>query len=218
MLRDELFQLQDIEYKKFHSRLCKTKYEIIGVRLPLLRKLVSKYKDDLDNIGNKYYEEVMLQGFIISSQKKDCEKVFKQVDEFIPKIDNWAICDSFSGGLKITNKNKEFVWNYLKKYYNSNKEFELRFLLDMLIDYFLEEKYLDDIIKIINNIDSDYYYVKMGVAWLISFIYIKYPIYMKEKFNELKVTDWVYNKSIQKIIESNRISKEEKEILRKMKK
>lgn len=222
MIRKRLFELQDLKYKQVHSNLCPNNDNIIGVRVPVLKKiakdLYNQDKDILRKIGNLYYEEVMLQGLIISLSTKSVEERIKLVENFVPKIDNWAICDTFCSSLKINKKEKSIYWDFLKKYYKSNKEFEIRFLLVMLLDHYLEENYIDEICNIIRNIHNDCYYVKMAKAWLISIMYIKYPQYTLEQLDKLNLDSWTYNKSIQKIIESKRVGIEQKKYLIQKKK
>lgn len=141
-----LFTLQDINYKKFYSRLCPGINNIIGVRVPILRKyakqLLREYNMEflIDNIGNDYYEEIMLQGMIIGLYNdSNIEIILKYIKSFVPKIDNWAICDVFCSGLKITNKNKVMMWDFLQQYIVSDKEFEIRFAIVMILDYYIEE-------------------------------------------------------------------------------
>lgn len=222
MIREKLFELQDLKYKNFHSNLCPNNDNIIGVKVPILKKFARElYKEDkevLTKIGDTYYEEVMLQGLVIAISTEPVDKKINLIENFIPKIDNWAVCDTFCSSLKIIKKEKDIYWDFLKKYYESDKEFEIRFLLVMLLDYYLEEMYLERICNIIRNINNNDYYVKMAKAWLISIMYIKYPQYTLEKLDKLNLDSWTYNKSIQKIIESKRISLPEKEYLKKLKK
>ncbi len=216
-IRDELFELQDIKYKEFHKKLCPTKKEIIGVKIPVLKYYAKKlYKDDKDvlkKIGNKYYEEIMLKGLLITIMKEPIDKKITQIKKFVNKIDNWAICDVFCSSLKIKNNEKETFFDYLKEYYNSKEEFKLRFLIVMLLDHYLEDEYIDEVFKIINNIDSDKYYVNMAIAWLLSIAFIKYRDKTLLQIEKTR-NDWIYNKAIQKIIESKRVSIEDKEFLK----
>lgn len=217
-VRERLFELQDIKYREFHCRLCPTKKEIIGVKIPVLKKLSKElYKEDkqiLSKIGNEYYEEIMLQGLIIALSKEPLDKRINLIKQFVTKIDNWSVCDVFCSSLKIKNSEKKIYFDFLKIYYKSKKEFELRFLVVMLLDYFLEEEYLDAVFKIINEIRSEKYYVNMAVAWLLSVAFIKYRDKTLSELSMLKIEDWTYNKAIQKIIESKRVSDEDKEYLK----
>lgn len=221
-ITDKLFELQDLKYKEFHSRLCPNNKNIIGVKIPVLRKLSKQlYKEDkniLSKLGNEYYEEVMLQGMIISLLTISVEEKLEMIEGYVLKIDNWAICDIFCSSLKIKTKDKYKYWNFLKKYYDSNSEFEIRFLIIMLLDHFLEEEYLNEICDIIKNIANRDYYVKMAIAWLLSVMYIKFPTFMLENFDKLNLDKWTYNKTIQKIIESSRVDKEVKLKLKELKK
>lgn len=222
-VRRKIFELADSDYKEFHSKLCPNTNNIVGVRVPILRnyaKELSKgdFIEYLENAENDYYEEIMLQGMIIGIAKMDIEERLKYIKKFIPKIDNWAICDTFCAGLKFVNRNREIVWQFLQKYINSKKEFELRFAIVMILDFYITDEYISDVINILDSIKHEGYYVKMAVAWAISIAYIKYPKITMKYLENNKLDDFTYNKALQKIIESYRVSNEEKEILKKMKK
>ena len=225
-IRKELFDMQDEKYKKFHSGLCPNNDNIIGVRIPNLRKLARKIakqenvEEYIKNAYNKYYEEVMLQGLVIGYAKIDIKQIIKLLDIFVPKIDNWAVSDSSISGFKFTKKNIEIMWEYINKYINSDKEFEARFSIIMMLDYYLNDAYIDKVIDKINsiqNIVNKMYYEKMAIAWLISVMYVKYKDKTKEFLKNNNLDDFTYNKALQKIIESNRVSKEEKEQIKKLK-
>ena len=226
-IKEKLTELADEKYKEFHSKLCPNTDNILGVRVPILRnyakELSKNYTTDelLKNIDNQYYEEIMLQGMIIGlSKEKDFEVIKKHIKDFVPKIDNWAICDVFCAGLKITKKYKEDMWDFIQTYLKSKNEFYLRFAIVMILDFYIEEEYLERNFEIFNNVRSDKYYVQMAIAWAISICLIKYYDktikYLKSK--ECKLDNFTYNKSLQKAKESFRISKEQKEELQKMKK
>lgn len=225
-IKQELIQMSDSKYKSFHSNLCPGINNILGIRVPVLReyakKLIKKYSFEelINNIDDEYYEEIMLQGMLIGLNSKENFNVIKKyIEDYISKIDNWAICDTFCAGLKIINKNKESMWDFINQYLDSDKEFYLRFAIVIILDYYIEEKYLEEIFRIFNNIQSEYYYVKMAIAWAISISLIKYYDktinYLK---NNSKIDKWTYNKSLQKAIESYRITKDQKELLKNMKK
>ena len=221
-IRERLFLLQDLKYQEFHSKICPKVDNIIGVKVPELKKLAKElYKEDkeiLYNIQDKYYEEIMLQGLIISLTVCNIDKKKELIDNFVHKINNWAVCDVFCSNLRLKKDEKQAIWNFLKKYYESKSEFETRFLIIMLLDHFLDEEHLDDICNIIENIKLDKYYVKMAKAWLLSIMYIKYPKYTLDKLNVIDLDNWTYNKTIQKIVESKRVPDSDKICLRKLKK
>lgn len=224
-IKEKLFELSDEKYKEFHGGLCPGTENIIGVRVPVLRKYAQElfkkeeWKQTIEEIDNEYYEEIMLQGMLIGQAKnEDINTILKYVEKYVPKIDNWAICDIFCAGLKITKKYKKEMWNFIQKYLKSDKEFEIRFAIVMILDYYIDEEYLKEDFKIFDNIKHEGYYVKMAVAWAVSICLIKYYEDTTEYLKKSKIDNWTYNKAIQKAIESYRISDEKKQQLRKMKK
>lgn len=219
-IRARILALADEKYKEFHSGLCPNTKNIVGVRVPVLRNYAKElakqdWRTYLENAQDEYYEEVMLQAMVIGLAKMPIEEKLQQIKKFVPKIDNWAVCDVACAGFKV--KEKEQLWKLIKTYQNSKKEFELRFMLVMMLDHFVEEKYLQSIFSTIDTIKNDEYYVQMAVAWLLSVLYVKFP---KETLAYLKTTtidNFTFNKAIQKMIESYRVSKEDKEMLRTLK-
>ncbi len=221
-IRKRIFELAEPKYKEFHSKLCPGTNNIIGVTVPNLRKLAKElskeYKTNLEKIGNDYYEEIMLQGMIIGLAKMEYEERLEYLTNFIPKINNWAVCDVTCSGLKFIKNNKKNFLEFLKKYLKSEKEFELRFAIVILLDYYIEDDYIDEVLNIIDNISHEGYYVKMAQAWAISICYIKQSKKTMQYLKQSKLDDFTYNKAIQKIRESYRVTDKEKEMLKKMKK
>lgn len=223
-IRQELIKLADDKYRSFHSNLCPGVENILGVRLPLLRKLAKSlskeedYYNYLNNGDTKYYEEIMIEGLIIGYLKTDNENRFNYIKNFIPKIDNWAICDSFCNNLKFTKKNINEVWNFILPYTSSENEFDIRFAIVMMLNFYIIEDYIDDVLNTLNNINHDGYYVKMAVAWAVSYAYIDFPQKTLAFLKNNNLDNFTYNKSLQKIIESTRVSKEDKDLMRSLKK
>lgn len=222
-IKEKLLELADQKYKEFHSGLCPGTDNIIGVRVPVLRnyakELGKEYEINelLKQIDNQYYEEIMLQGMLIGLAKQDFDTMQNQIEEFVPKIDNWAVCDVFCAGLKATKKRKEEMWHFIQKYLLSDQEFEIRFGVVMILDYYIEQDYLEKDFKIFDSITSQAYYVQMAVAWAISIALIKFYDETIQYLNTANLDDFTYNKAIQKAIESYRITDEKKQILREMK-
>ena len=219
----ELFEKQDLKYKEFHSSLCPNVDKIIGVRVPLLRQMAKEiamenYKEFLENTQDEYYEELLLQGLVIGYAKISIEETFKYLEKFVPKINSWAVCDTTCSNLKITKKYMEQMWEFLEKYINSKNEYEIRFALVMYLNYYLTEDYIDEILQKVDKITNREYYVQMAIAWLISFAYIKQKDKTEKYLQENKLDQFTQNKSIQKIRESFRVSKEDKEKLIQYKK
>ena len=221
VIREKIFSLADEKYKEFHSGLCPNTNNIVGVRVPILRNYAKElvkegFEKNYNKIQTEYYEEIMLKGMMIGLEKMDIDTKLTYIKEFIPYIDNWAVCDIFVAGLKI--KEKEKFYNFIQKYLENNKtEFEIRFGLVSLLDYFIDKEHIQQIFKITDKIKRDEYYIEMAIAWLISICYIKFPKETEEYLNNNKLSDFAYNKSIQKIIESTRVDEKVKNKLRKMK-
>lgn len=223
-IRKELLELKDEEYGKFQKKLCPdTNLEIIGIRIPKLRNLAKElaeedYKYYLNSIENKYFEEILLEGFIIGYCKIDIYEKLELIKEFVPKIDSWSITDTFCPTLKIKEKDLEKVWDFIMPYLKSNKEFEVRFAIIMMLDYYITDQYVDEVIECLDKVDNEGYYAKMAVAWTLAEIGIKYyDKLIKYLKGNNKLDTFTYNKTLQKLRESYRISSEQKEELKKMK-
>ena len=213
-IREYLEQNIDKEYLKFQSSLNVS--NMLGVRSPKLLE-IAKYaiKDnsyiDFINEEHKYHEENIIHMYILSLIK-DKELVHKELDRIVPKIDNWAFCDSLNK-LKIIDKNREYFYDLIEKYKKSNKEFEIRFVIIMLLSHYVCDNYIDDIIKIIEEVNNSYYYTKMAIAWLLCELMIKYRTKLLEYLKSSNLDDFTINKGIQKMRESFRVSDSDKEYL-----
>ena len=215
-----LLSLQDIKYKEFHSSLVlNSKYEIIGIRAPIMRDITKKIakgniEEFLEYAQNKYYEEVMIQGLVISHIKD--EKIFyKYFKKFINKIDNWAICDSFCNSIKIVRKHEKKYFKEAIKMALNEKEFKSRSGLVMILNHFISNDKLSAIFETLNKIQSNKFYINMAEAWLICEMYIKFPQETKEFLKSNNLNKFTQNKAISKIHDSYRVTKEEKEQLQK---
>ena len=223
-IRKKLKELSEKDYQKFSASLLPNIDNVLGVRLPILRKLAKEILKDKDcekflkSTKFKYMEEYMLQGMVIGLLKKPIDDVLLYVKNFIPSIDNWSVCDSFCCGFKITNDNLDTVFDFLQPYFKSKNEYEIRFAYVMLLNYYLQDEYIDRVFKLVDEFDDDRYYSRMAVAWLVSIAYIKYPNKTEKYLKKSKLDTWTYNKSIQKICESLKADKTTKEKLKLLKK
>ena len=221
-IQKELFSLQDKKYMKFLSKLTPNVPEdtIIGVRIPEIRKLAkklvknNKYEDFLKELPHKYYDENLLHGAIIS-ENKDFENCIELLDNFLPFIDNWAVCDTISP--KIFKKHKKELIEKIKKWSQSDKTYTCRFGVEMLMTHFLDEDFKKEYLEMVANIHSEEYYVKMVVAWFFATALAKQWDYAVIYLENNKLDVWVHNKTIQKARESLRISLEKKEYLKGLK-
>ena len=218
-----LKSIQDIKYKEFHSSLVlNSKYEMIGIRVPIMRDIAKKIaNNDIEGFlryaQDKYYEEVMIQGLVIS-HIKDEEKFYKHFQNYVSKIDNWALCDSFCSSIKIVRKYEEKYFKEAIKMSLNKTEFTSRVGLVMILNHFINKGNLNDIFDTLNKIQSDKFYINMAEAWLLCEMYIKYPKETKDFLKKNSLNKFTQNKAISKIHDSYRVSMEEKELLNKFRK
>ena len=222
-IRKELEKQADKKFQKFTAALIPNIDNVLGVRTPILRKMAKELYKSGEYTGmfetpSKYMEENMLKGMIIGLFKKPAKEVLSYVKDFVPTIDNWAVCDCFCCSLKMTRDNLALVWDFIQSYFKSEKEFEIRFAYVMLLNYYLVDDYVDKVLKLIDEFRDDRYYSKMAVAWLVSICYIKYPDKTEKYLKKSKLDNWTFNKSIQKICESLKVEKKTKVFLKELKK
>ena len=222
-IRQRLEELTDEKYRKFHQRLCNGKESILGVKMPQLEALakeivVTDWREYLGRASDASYEEIQLQGMVIGFAKDaSLEEYFGYLADFIPKIDNWAICDITCAKLKRTKKCQKEMWEFLDSYFYSGEEFKIRFALVMYLDYFLTEDYLEKVLIRTEEVTHNGYYVKMAVAWLLQTAFVKNRDVTLEHLKTTKIDDFTYNKALQKLRESLRVSEEDKKMLLHMK-
>ena len=206
----ELLQLEDPTYKEFNFKIIFTNYEKIGIRVPLLKELAKKIgKEDaisfLKVVKNTYYEEVLLEGFVISTIK-DIDTALPYFDSYIKKIDNWALCDCVISSMKIVKSNRKVFFRKIKQYLKSKKEYIVRVGLVLLLCYYIDDEYIDSIFSLCNHVKIDTYYVNMANAWLISECFLKYKKKTLDFLKENELNKFTQNKAISKIRDSYRAS------------
>ena len=211
--------MKDEKYLDFNSKLInQNDYPVIGIRVPQLRDYARKLMKDntMPSFKDKYHEEVLVHGFCIALYKCDFKEKIELIDDYLPLINTWDICDGFVSSLKDIKKNKETYYPYIEKYLYTDKEFYQRYGFVVLMDYYLEEKYLKDIFKYLKKVKYNGYYSKMGAAWLLSYCFIRYYDETISYINKNKLDEFVLNKGIQKALESYRIDDYKKDELRKI--
>ena len=219
---EELFKMQDKKYQEFQSKLIPTRSSdtIIGVRTPELRKYAKElvknnnYIDFVRKLPHKYFDENQLHAFIIS-EIKDYENCIEYINHFLPFVDNWATCDQMSP--KIFKKNHEKLLKEIKIWIKSKDTYTLRFGIGMLMQHFLDEDFKPEYLEWVAKIKSDEYYVNMMISWYFATALAKqYEIAIPYIENK-KLDTWCHNKTIQKSLESLRITPEQKDYLRSLK-
>ncbi len=217
-----LFEMQDKDYALFQGKLVPNIESklIIGVRVPLLRKFAKELIKEngqegfLQEVPHKYYDENMLHAILLS-EMKDYGDCIKRVNEFLPYVDNWAVCDISSP--KVFKKNKDDLLNEIYKWSKSEKTYTCRFGLGMLMSFFLDGDFKEEYLKLPANIKSEEYYINMMIAWFFTTALTKQWEYTLPYIEEGRLATWVHNKTIQKARESYRIDKEKKEYLSSLK-
>lgn len=203
----------------------KIKVTKFGISIPELKKFAKKiakdnYKYFLDNNDFETYELRLLHAFVLGYAKDDIDVLLKYFEDFVVYVEDWAVNDSLCQSFKIARKYPDRVWNYLMKYQDTTKEFESRIVSVMLLSHYLNDEYIERVFKVLDRLNADDYYSQMGIAWAIATIMGKYPDicleYLKSKNCGLNKS--TYNKSLQKIRESLKVSEDIKEIVKNMKK
>jgi 3-methyladenine DNA glycosylase AlkD len=222
-IRTELFKMQDLKYRDFSSKQIPTadKESFIGIRTPELRKYAKQVgkREDIDEFLNdlphKYFDENQLHAFILS-EMKDMEKCSEEVDKFLPFVDNWATCDQLSP--KIFKKNRKALLPQIKKWIKSKETYTVRFGIGMLMEHFLDEDFDPKYPEMVSKVKSEEYYINMMIAWYFATALAKQYDAILPYIQEERLEKWTHNKTVQKAVESNRITAEQKEYLRKYKK
>ena len=215
----ELFEMQDLTYRDFHAKLIPTidKETIIGVRTPMLRTYAKKFGKTADAVTflevlpHKYYEENNLHGLLIE-QIKDYPACIAAIERFLPYVNNWATCDMIT--LRTMKKHLDVFIQEVYSWMASDHPYIVRFGIGMLMRYYLDEQFKPEYPEKVAEIKSDEYYVNMMRAWYFATALAKQYDQILSYLDEKKLDTWTHNKTIQKAVESYRITTEQKRYLR----
>ncbi len=218
-IQKELFSLQDLKYRDFHSKLMPdiAKEFVIGVRVPDLRKLAKDFsktgesRDFIKNLPHKYYEENNVHAFVLE-QIKDFNEALCETKSFLPYIDNWATCDMFLP--KVFAKNKDKLIIEIKEWIKSDKPFTVRYAIVLLMKLYLNDDFKEEYMEMVSSAKSEHYYVKMAIAWYFATALAKQYDLAIRYITDKKLEKWTHNKAIQKAIESRVIPEDIKEYLK----
>ena len=247
-IRTRLYEMSDADYRKFSASLIPAsgRGTMLGIRLPLLRKYAKElscgdWREELKEPEDLYFEETMLRGMILGYGCRDIEELLSYLEDFIPRVKNWSVCDSVCSGLKLTEKYPERTWEFLQPYLYSGEEFPTRVGLIIILDHFVklgekgkkiprkrvvamedlqrtEEKspYLEPILNILNREFPEGYYVQTAAAWLLAELFVTYPARAVRALHELKLDVFTRKKAVQKIRESRIPDREVKAFLKEI--
>lgn len=224
-LRLQLLAMQDLTYRKFHGSLLPGIENIIGVRVPLLRKTAAvltagswqEYLEAALPTDDLYYEETVVQALVIATAKMPLSQRLDYIRRFLPKINNWAVCDIFCASLKEAKKYPDVYWQLILSCGQSPAAYYQRFAAVMLLTYFTGDDYAARSLALLSRLPAQDYYVRMAVAWAVSIFYIRQPDKTLPLLLDNCLDNFTHNKSIQKICESRRVSTSDKERLRALK-
>ena len=220
-IKNELFALQDKKYGSFQAKLIPTvdPETVIGVRTPELRKLAKdlvkreNISGFLDDLPHKYFDENQLHAFLIS-EIKDYEKCMAEVCRFLPYVNNWATCDQMSP--KVFKKHRPELLEQIKIWLASGETYMIRFGIGMLMQHFLDEDFDPAYPDMVTVIRSDEYYINMMIAWYFATALAKHYETVLPYLENRRLAPWTHNKTIQKAVESYRITDEQKAYLKEL--
>ena len=220
-LQKQLFELQDLKYRDFHSKLMHEtdKETVIGIRTPVLRKFAKEFAGTseaeafLRQLPHRYYDENNLHMMLITGIK-DYEKCMEEIQRFLPCIDNWATCDYPAP--KCFARHKDQVLEEAKRWISSGETYVIRYGIGMLMRLFLDEDFSSEYLEMAAAVQSQEYYVNMMIAWYFATALAKQWDATVPYIEQHKLSDWVHRKTVQKAVESYRISPELKQRLREM--
>lgn len=218
-IRARLFALQDVKYRDFQAKLIPgvPKETIIGVRTPELRRFAKEAGesgDFLAELPHRYYDENQLHAFIISAVR-DRQECLRRVEEFLPYVDNWATCDQMS--LKCFRKAPAELLPHIRRWLASPETYTVRFGIDCLMEFFLDENFRPEYPEMVSAVHSEEYYVRMMIAWYFATALAKQYDAVIPYITERRLDPWTHRKTIQKAVESFRITQEQKVFLKTLK-
>ena len=218
-LQKELVKISDAKYAAFQSKLTPgiDPSLFLGVRVPVLRQFAEQYskneesKSFLKELPHKYYDENMLHALLISGMK-DFDQIIVELNRFLPYVDNWAVCDIMSP--KALRKNKTKLLENIKLWIKSKETYTCRFGIEMLMSFYLDDDFKESYLKLVSSVRSNEYYVNMMVAWFFATALAKQWDATIPYIRNKSLDTWTHHKTIQKAIESYRISDEQKQYLK----
>lgn len=218
-LDEQLCEMADPAYRRFIMPLMPGVEHVLGVRLPLLRRLSRTLAREgwreLLEAEPRSFEGRMLQGMTIACLKMAPEEKLRHVARFVSSIDNWALCDSFCW--KLRREERDPVWRFIEPLFSSSADYDIRFAAVMALRNFIDEEHLDRVLELLERARPEGYYARMGVAWAVAECIVLRPGRTLAWLRGAALDDWTFNRSLQKAVESLRTDEEQKRLLRSMK-
>ena len=211
--RRALQALAEPEYRDFSAGLLPGTENILGVRLPALRRMAKQivredwaaWLEEFDREGERSFEETMLAGMVIGGAAMAVEERFERIRGFLPRVDNWSVCDSLCASIREAETHREAYWAFLEDYFSAEEEFSQRFALVMATGHFLTPEYIARVLDRLDGFRHPGYYAKMAAAWALSICYVKFPEETFPRLCQSGFDDFTFGKALQKICESRRV-------------
>ena len=221
-IREKLYDRQDLKYRDFQVKLIPgmEPEKMIGVRTPDLRKIAKQMakREDigefLENLPHEFFDENQVHAFVIS-ELKDYGRCVQGVERFLPFVDNWATCDQMSP--KVFKKHRPELLDSIKEWIRSEHTYIVRFAVGMLMQHYLDEYFDPEYPEMVAEVQSEEYYIRMMIAWYFATALAKQYEAVLPYIEERRLEPWTHNKTIQKAVESSRITPEQKEYLKSLK-
>ena len=223
-IQERLFTFQDTDYKAFNKTLIPTvdEHTMIGIRMPVLKEFAKEFfrtepegvADFMNSLPHQYFEENNLHAFLIENIS-DFDTAIKETERFLPFIDNWATCDSFAP--RIFKKYPDAVYQKILQWIQSDHPYTVRYAIGLLLSNYLDEQFRPEMLELVSNVRSSEYYINMMIAWYFSFALIKQYDTAISYIEKKKLDPFTHRKTIQKAVESRRISVEIKAYLKTLK-
>ena len=221
-IREKLYDRQDLKYRDFQAKLIPgmEPEKMIGVRTPDLRKIAKQMvkREDigefLENLPHEFFDENQAHAFVIS-ELKDYGRCVHEVERFLPFVDNWATCDQMSP--KVFKKHRPELLDSIKEWIRSEHTYTVRFAVGMLMQHYLDEDFDPAYPEMVAEVQSEEYYIRMMIAWYFATALAKQYEAVLPYIEERRLEPWTHNKTIQKAVESYRITPEQKEYLKSLK-
>jgi 3-methyladenine DNA glycosylase AlkD len=210
----------DVKYKAFQESLIPGTENILGVRTPELRSIARQiakgdWRGCLKAAADGSFEETLLQGMVIGYAKTGIDEKLALIEEFVPKINNWAVCDGFCSGLKFPEEDRARVFEFLQRFLASRDEYSVRFAVVMMMQ-FIDSEYIGRVLQIISEVDHEGYYVKMAAAWVLAECFVKFGEKTLALLQSGRIDEFTRGKALQKIIESKRVDDATRVAIRSM--
>lgn len=216
-IREELMQGKDVKYREFNAKIVATKMPMIGVRMPLVKKIAAKGGADYLDCIPQYYEEILVHGLIAGRLFKTAQTLFEHTDKFLSYCDNWAAIDTVTMSMKAFKKDAAACFEKLQKYVADDREFYCRFAAVAMLSHYINDEYCDRVLQTYKRMPAGNYYTDMAVAWGLSVAAVKFYGKTVPLIEAGAFSSFVTDKALSKCLDSFRLDKEQKAEIRELK-